>query len=149
LHLLANRLPKLRRSFLLRIEVIRVLALLMEATLAIACAADLPQNPKLASDLIGRARRCAEDIRRRPAIWGSGVAMLIEGGTEAVEGRREAASARLADAERELNRVGMLLSGTAARYWRGRVTGDSELIAVAEDFFRDQGVRCIPRFAKM
>ena len=148
LHLLTERLPQLRRSFLLRVEVISVFTLLTEATLAIACAVAEPRTPKFASELIRRARRCAEDIRRKPAIWGSGVAMLIDGCTEAAEGRMESASARFSDAERELTRADMLLYANAARYWRGRIAGDSELIAVAEDFLRDQGVRCVPRFAR-
>ncbi len=149
LHLLTRRLPQLPRSFLLRVEVISILALFTEGALAIACAVAGPRNPTSASQLIGRARRCAEKIRQRPAIWGSGVAMLIDGGAEAAEGRLEVAAARFSDAERELTRADMLLYANAARYWRGRAAGDRELVAAAEDFFRDQGVRSIPRFARM
>ena len=146
---LLNSLPKIRRSFLLRIEVIAIFSLYLEGILAIACAAGRPDNSKQSPDLLRRARRCADDIRRKKTIWGSGMAMLIEAGAEAVEGRMEAAIARWSDAERELNRAGMLMYATAARYWRGRVTGDPELTAVAEDFFRDQGVRSVPRLARM
>ena len=109
LELLTRKLPEVRRSYLLRIEVIAVLSLLLEGTLAIACAAGRPRPPKHTSDLLRRARRCARDIRRKPAIWGSGLAMLIEAGAEAVEGRMDEASARWSDAERELTRAGMLL----------------------------------------
>jgi len=149
LDLLARKLPEVRRSYLLRIEVIAVLALLLEGTLAIACAADRSLSPRHSSDLLRRARRCANNIRRKPAIWGSGVAMLIEAGAESAEGRINEASARWSDAGRELTRAGMLLHATAARYCRGRLTGDQELVAAAEEVFRDQGVLCIPRFATM
>ena len=59
-----------------------------------------------------------------PAIWGSGLAMLIEAGTEAVDGRMDEAIARWSDAERELTRAGMLLYAAAARYCRGRLSDD-------------------------
>jgi len=75
--------------------------------------------------------------------------MLIEAGAESAEGRINEASARWSDAGRELTRAGMLLHATAARYCRGRLTGDQELVAAAEEVFRDQGVLCIPRFATM
>jgi hypothetical protein len=149
LDLLTRKLPDVRRSYLLRIEVIAVLSLLLEGTLAIACAADRSRPPKYSSDLLRRARRCAKDIRRKPAIWGSGLAMLIEAGAESVEGRMDEASARWSDAERELTRAGMLLYAAAARYCRGRLTGDPELVTAAEEVFRDQGILCIPRFATM
>ena len=68
--------------------------------------------------------------------------MLFEAGAESVEGRKDEASARWSDAERELTRAGMLLYAAAARYCRGRLTCDPE-------DFRDQGILCIPRFATM
>ena len=149
LDLLTRELPKLRRSLLVRIELVAIFSLLLEATLAIASAADGTVEPNRSSDLLRRARRCAEDIRMKPAIWGSGLAMLIEAGAASAEGRIDEASARWADAEHELNRAGMLLYASAASYCRGRVTGDSESLTAAEDFFRGEGVLCIPRFARM
>ena len=95
LDLLTRKLPDVRRSYLLRIEVIAVLSLLLEGTLAIACSADRSRPPKYSSDLLRRARRCAKDIRRKPAIWGSGLAMLIEAGAESVEGRKDEATTRV------------------------------------------------------
>ena len=141
---LLDGMRTLRRSFLLRIEIIAVLALLLEATLAIACA-----DAGNSAELLARARSCAERIRRKPAIWGSGLAMLIEAGAEAASGRMDAACARWSDAERELTRSGMLMFAASARYWRGRAGNDPELVRNAEEFFRNQGVSNAPRLAQM
>ena len=70
-----------------------------------------PDQSRLARtrpDLVRRARRCAEAIRRKPAIWGSGLAMSIEAGADAAQGRFDSACGRWSDAERELSRAGML-----------------------------------------
>lgn len=149
LDLLARKLPEIRKSLLLRIETIAVLSMLLEGTLAIACAASESLQPKHSSAMLRRARQCAKGIRTKPAIWGSGLAMLIEAGVEAAAGKTDEAGARLSDAERELTRAGMLLYATAARYSRGRLLGDPELVTAAEEVFRDQGIVCIPRFATM
>ena len=73
--------------------------------------------------------------------------MLIEAGADSVEGRTDEAIARWADAEGELTRSGTLMYAAAARYWRGRLAGDTRLVAAAEEVFREQGVVCIPRLA--
>ena len=142
LDVLTRKLPQIRKSYLLRIEVIAVLSLLLEGNLAIACAGSKGGS---SADLLRRARRCAKDIRGKSAIWGSGLAMLIEAGADSVEGRTEEASTRWSDAEGELTRSGMLMYAAAARYCRGRLTGDAKVIAAAEEVFREQGVVCIPR----
>ena len=75
--------------------------------------------------------------------------MMIEAGADAAEGRLDSACGRWWDAERELSRAGMLMFAAAARYWRGHVTGDRELMASAEEFFRNEGVVSPPRLAMM
>jgi hypothetical protein len=55
----------------------------------------------------------------------------------------------MGDAERELGRAGMLMFAAAVRYWRGHVTGDHELMASAEEFFRNEGVVSPSRLAMM
>jgi energy-coupling factor transporter ATP-binding protein EcfA2 len=149
MEILTRDLPAVRRSYLLRVEVIAVFALLLEATLAIACAAGSAARGRTAADLARRARRCAEAIRRKPAIWGSGLAMMIEAGTDAAEGRMEPACARWADAERELTRTGMLMFAAAVRYWRGHAARDRKLLAGSEEFLLNQGVVAAPRLALM
>jgi eukaryotic-like serine/threonine-protein kinase len=147
--LLTRDLPGIRRSYLLRVETIALFALLLEGMLAIACAAG-PATPGNDSfDLLRRARRCAEAIRRKPAIWGCGLAMMIEAGADAAQGRLDSACGRWWDAERELSRAGMHMFAAAVRYWRGNVTRDRELLAGAEDFFLSEGVVSAPRLAMM
>src|SRR5436305_12517906 len=102
--LLTRDLPAMRRSFLLRVETIAILALLLEATLAIACAAGLGTG-KVASDLLRRARLCAEAIRRKPAIWGCGLAMTIEAGADAAQGRLDSPPGARWEAERGTRRA--------------------------------------------
>jgi tetratricopeptide (TPR) repeat protein len=147
--ILTRELPALRGSYLLRVETIAILALLLEGTLSIACAMGPAGSGEGVSGLLRRARRCAEAIRRKPAIWGSGLAMMIEAGADAAEGRPDSACGRWGDAERELGRAGMLMFAAAVRYWRGHVTGDHELMASAEEFFRNEGVVSPSRLAMM
>jgi hypothetical protein len=147
--LLTRELPIVRAPYLLRVQTIAILALLLEGTLAIACATGPDAQGKGSADLLRRARGTAEAIRRKPAIWGSGLAMMIEAGVDAAQGRLDAACARWLEAERELTRAGMLMFAAAVRYSRGHVTGDRELTTSAEDFFRNEGVVSPPRMAMM
>jgi energy-coupling factor transporter ATP-binding protein EcfA2 len=146
---LTRDLPRMRRSYLLRIETIAVFTLLLEAMLAVACASGSSSPGKDSATLLRRARRCAEAIRRKPAIWGSGLAMMIEAGADAAQGRTDSACSRWSDAERELSRSGMLMFAAAVRYRRGRLAGDRELLASAEEYFSNEGVISASRLAVM
>jgi len=149
MNLLTQELPRIRRSFLLRMETLAVFALLLEATLAVACAADPLLSTKQTPDLLHRAQRCANAIRRKTAIWGSGLAMMIEAGTFAAQGRLDSACSRWSDAERELERSDMLMFSAACRYWRGYLLRDGGLLARPEGFFRAQEVACPQKIARM
>ena len=147
---LIRDLPRMRRSYLLRIETIAIFTLLLEAMLAVACASGSSSSPGTDSAaLLRRARRSAEAIRRKPAIWGSGLAMMIEAGADAAQGRTDSACSRWSDAERELSRSGMLMFAAAVRYRRGRLANDRELLASAEECFSNEGVISAPRLAMM
>jgi hypothetical protein len=138
--LIETRLKKLRRSSLLRIETLAIMALILEATFSIAAAGEHSEGAER-TRLLAKAAGYAEALRRKHAVWSLGHAMLIEAGIEASFGRREQACARWFDAQRELERSGMLMYAAAARYSRGHAGGDRESIESAEGFFREHGVK--------
>ena len=148
LNRLTRKLPQVRKSFLHRVELIAMLSLFTEATLAIFCAVDGTGRPKNSSGLLRRALMCAVRIRGRSAIWAPGLAMMIEAAVESAVGRLDEASARWSDAESELNRAGMASFAASASYARGRVTRNLELVNGAEDFLRQRGIVCVSRFAR-
>jgi hypothetical protein len=136
-----RQLRRLRWSRLIRVETLAILALLLEGSLAVAAAAEISAEGARRRQLLRIASARAGDLRRRRAIWSSGLAMLIEAGVEAASGRPEAASTRWYDAQQELTRSGMRLYAAAAQYCGGIAGGDRAAVESAEALFRAQGVK--------
>ena len=134
-------LRRLRWSRLIRVETFAIFALLLEGSLAVAAAAESSADGARRRQLLRIASARAGDLRRRRAIWSSGLAMLIEAGVESASGRAEEASARWYDAQQELTRSGMRMYAAAARYCGGVAGADKAAVESAEAFFRAQGVK--------
>jgi hypothetical protein len=137
----------LRRSGLLRVEQLRVMAhqLRGRTSLAAAVEADDPR-PALAE-----AARAARALRRTAVPTAVAMGALVDAGVLGVRGDTTAAAARLADAAALLDGVNMRLFAASARHRRGAIVGGDEgraLIAEAEMWMRAHGIAAPVRMAR-
>src|SRR5581483_1139800 len=138
----------MERSFLLRVPILHVLAFYTRAICSVAAAAESHRR----DEMIRVAKASADRLRRGPAPWAGGLAILIEGSTAAVERDHKRAAALFEKAEALLanNHSGMF--ATVARYRRGQLlagAGGESLTADAESAMALQGVRRPDRGAAM
>jgi hypothetical protein len=131
--------PSLVASLLLRVQRTRALALLGRGRAAVA-AANAGLHPGRHLRLARRSLRRLEAI---PARWISALAALLDGSIRHVAGDASGARSCLERAERELEQQQLRLYQAAARYALSRLTSGArrtELLALAQSYFDDQGV---------
>lgn len=137
-----ERWPALRRSLLLLVQPLRIMMSCARARAAICAAAQVrPDSSR--RDLLKLAARDIQTIRRQRAVWGQGLAELLQGGLDALSGRGEPAILAYQRAQTLLDDAGMLLHSAAARRNRGLLTGGDAgraLVAEADRIFTLESV---------
>jgi hypothetical protein len=107
----------LSRSFLLRIQSVRVEATFLRARVALAL--DGPAAPRA----MAVARRAARALEREGAPWATAHALQLRAGIALATGDREAAEAALGAAERACASADMALHAAVLRLRRGELHG--------------------------
>ncbi len=144
--------PALRRSFLLRIQNVRIEFHYLRARCALAIAFD----PETAPDERGALRRAARKdicrLRREKTPWATALSDLVGASAAAADGQRDAALSRLRSAEEAFMGLDMPLHGAVAKRQRGMLAGGHEgraLVQDADTWIGAQTVRDPAKFAAM
>ena len=144
-----NRWKDLRRSFLLRVQPVRIESIFLRARAALAAAVDAPGTRAW---LVARAERDASRLAREKATWATALSELVLSGVSAASGRREEVVQRLSRAEALFEESDMRLHLAVARRRRGEhIDGAAgrRLIAEADVWMQREGIRDCARFAAM
>jgi hypothetical protein len=139
---LVDEWPRLARSLLLRVQVVRINASHVRARGLLARAAIEPAASRGA--LLREAARVAHKLDGERLEWSSGYANLIHAGVAAGRGRPEEAARRLRLARDFLHQSEMSLLAAAAERRLGVLLGGDEgaaLVARGDAFMASQGVR--------
>jgi hypothetical protein len=134
---LRERWPALDRSFLLRVQVIRILLLHLRARAAVAAAHDGE------AAALHDAERDAARLAREDAAWAVPLAALVRAGVAAVRGQVEPTRRTLDEALAGLERCEMGLYAAAARLQLGDLVGGDEgraLTVAAGAWMDSQGI---------
>src|SRR5439155_115955 len=132
--------PALKRSLLLRVQAVRVLAFEHRARCAVATAAARPSD---AERLLRDASHHAAELEQQGLVWATAQAHSIRGAVALVRGERAGAAASFIDGAQRFDEVGMALYAAAARRQAGRLMGGDEgrlLVEAADERFAQQGV---------
>jgi hypothetical protein len=132
--------PALARSYLLRIQQVRIFLLHLRARAALA-AATAAADPE---PLLHAAERDARLLRRERIAWAEALAQLVRAGV--AMGRHDAGGARqlLEDAAGRLEAAGLRLHAAAARRRLGEKVGGSEgqrLVEQADAWMKGQNIQ--------
>jgi serine/threonine protein kinase len=132
--------PALARSYLLRVQQVRVFLLHVRARAALA-AAPIAADP---GPLLHAAERDARLLRRERIPWAGALAQLVRAGV--AMGRHDAGGAGqlLEDAAGRLDAAGLRLHAAAARRRLGDLVGGSEgrrLVEQADAWMKGQNIR--------
>jgi hypothetical protein len=138
--LVEEKWAPLRKSLLLRVQVLRAESHFLRARCALAAAATGSADQK---HLLRIAKRHAAKIARERMAWIDPFAPLIRGAVSAIRGDTESARRDVATAAEGFDKADMRLYAAAA--WRrlGQITGadkGAQLVQQAERFMRDQGI---------
>jgi len=139
---LVDEWPKLARSLLLRVQVVRINSLHVRGRGLLAHAASEP--PASRGALLAQADRVARKLDGEQLAWASGYANLIHAGVAAGRGRPEEAMHRLHLARTFLHQSDMVLLAAAAERRLGALLGGDEgtaLLARSDAFMAAEGVR--------
>ncbi|MFQ5790097.1 MAG: serine/threonine-protein kinase PknK, partial [Acidobacteriota bacterium] len=146
--LVSERWPALKRSLLLRIQIIFIPALGMRAASALAAAASGIEPWKL----LRVAERDARRIEGEKVAWADPLAQLIRAGVVAMRGEVAVAVVLLASAEEGFEAVDMTLYAAVARRRRGELIGGEQgrtLVNEADDWMTGQEIRNPGRMTAM
>jgi len=144
--------PKLRWSFLTRVQYVYIESLHHRARAALALAAAGSTDEALRRELLRRAERDARRMEGENVPWSIALAALLRAGIAARRGAGEESVKLLEGAEQRLAAADMALYGMAARHTRGRLLGGErgrELSASAEEWMRGQEILNPERMAGM
>jgi hypothetical protein len=144
---IAGSWSAVKRSQMLRIQVLRIVLAHLRARSALAAARSGvdPGAEKI-------ARSAARQIARERVPWAAPMADSLRAGADALGGARALAAERLARAAAEFDSAGMLSYAASSRRRLGQLEGGEEgarKIASADDAFRALGVRDPERMAGM
>ena len=140
--------PALRRSFLLRVQNLRIEAHSIRAFAAIRVAA---QGTDVAA-MLSVAERDGAAIFRERSPWGQPIGLLVRAGIALARRSEAAAAGAIAEATRLFDGQGMALHAAAAKMWRGTIVGGDEgrgLVAEAASYFATEGIRDAGRVASI
>jgi tetratricopeptide (TPR) repeat protein len=139
--------PKLRRSFLLRAQMVRGLTAYLRGCCVVA---SIDEQPSLRAERVAEARRIARQLGRETAAWAPTLATAIRAAAEIASGDRGAAVNALRDALAHAQAAHLGPQAWAAQYRLGMALGGEEgrtHIALAEGAMREEGVRSPERTA--
>jgi eukaryotic-like serine/threonine-protein kinase len=139
-----ERWPKLKKSMLLRVQVIRAEAMFMRGRAALAAAGAVAESSERRPQLIAEVERAMGKLDREPLPGAHAQANVLAAGVARLRGDPERALQLLAQAESRFQTAEMELSAAAARYRRGELAGGptgQRLIADAERWMRAETIR--------
>jgi hypothetical protein len=150
----AERWPRIKRSFLLHVQYLRTETMRVRAGAALAAAAALPagEAPSARETFLRAAERDARRIEGEGRPWTAPHAALIRAGIAAARANVEDAIARLAAAQAGFEAGDMPLFAAAAERRRGALIGGDEgggLMASADARLAPHGVQNPARLADM
>ena len=128
----------LEASHVLRVQSLRLEALFLRGTAALAHAIDV--GARAGKREIALARRAADQIEREGARWAMGFASQLRATIAILDGDRDQARAQLASAERSYVAHDMALYATAARWRRAVLEATPDAIAAARRTLQDGAV---------
>lgn len=137
--------PDLRRSMLLRFQLIALEFQLLRARTAVGRALTGVDPERMLRNAIQDAER----VQRTGALWAIPQAHLVLAAAAAIRGEDHRAAEHLERADQTAEAAGMLAHAAAARYLRGRLLGDTALVEAAESWLSGEGVRNPARFARL
>lgn len=140
----AERWVAMKRSLILRVQVLRILALDNRARLALSMAKKHANDPAAARRFLEIARGDARRLSRERAGWASAMAMAVEAGIASSTDQKGNARILLANAEERFHLAGMTMHGLVCRRRRAELLGGDEgraLVASVDDHLRQHGVR--------
>jgi serine/threonine protein kinase/tetratricopeptide (TPR) repeat protein len=136
---LTERWPALRRSFLLRVQFIRLTMWHCRARAALAAAAAGGDREALLAAALEDARR----MEREGMAWSTSLATLVRAGVARQRGREAEAASSLRAAMTGLDGAEMALHAAVARRALGSMIGGDEgrtLLTTADTWFREQEI---------
>src|SRR5262249_24969687 len=121
---LRARWPALQRSMLLRLQVIRIVAVEQRARCAVAAAMAVPASER--GELLALADADIRRLARERVPWSVPLCGLVAACADAVRGTKKDAAQKLSDAVKGFEDAGMLLYAAVARRRLGELMGGSE-----------------------
>jgi hypothetical protein len=149
--LVTREWPRLKRSFLMRIQYILIESLYHRGAAALAlsaCGASADRKARLLKTAEADARR----IRRENMDWSNPLAQLMHAGVSAARGNRTDATDLFRQAAEGFDKAQMALYAAAARRRRGELLGGADgqrMFAEADEWMIGQKVRNPARMAAM
>ncbi len=137
---ISEQWPPIRRSHLLRVQMIRIMMYLLHGGSALACAAAGREVKAMLRNAAWAARR----IEREKTQWGNALALLLRAGIAAQRKEPAVAQGLLADAAEQLEKVNMRSYAAAARRRLGRLKGGEQgraLVEQADAWMTSQGIK--------
>jgi eukaryotic-like serine/threonine-protein kinase len=144
--------PALRRSFLLRIQNVRIEFLYLRARCALGAALDPATPPERRARLRRAARKDIRQLAREKSPWAVASADLVGAADAAADGQNDAALERLRAAEDGFVALDMPLHAAVAKRQRGALAGGAEsrtLVDEADAWMGAQTIRHPAKFAAM
>ena len=135
---LLHQWPRLRASFLLNVECVRIFMLHLRASCALAAAADPRTPPSERLELEREARNTARRIKREWPRYARPLEMMIRATLAARSGQTAAAADLLAGAVALLENHHLGIYAAAARYRRGQLIGGD-----AGETLKQQAIDCM------
>ena len=139
--------PALRRSLLLRVQAVRVMAWEQRCRCAIASASG---RTAARSELLAAAEGDANRLAREGTPWAEASSTMLRGSIDAARGKREDARKKFQEAAARFATIDMPLHAAASRRRLGELIGDAEgeaLVRDADAWFTERGVRNPARMA--
>jgi hypothetical protein len=130
---LQTQWPTFSRSLLLRIQVIRIIALDTRARCALAVAMRPGVSETARARLLEAAERDVRYIEREKTHWGEPTAQIIRAAIEAHRGNAERAVTLLSSAEKGFQDADMALHAVVARRRRGALSGGEQGRGLIDD----------------
>jgi hypothetical protein len=115
-----------KKSLLLRIQLLKTGAVQRRARAALAVAASLPETSEERETLLVSVRSAARSIAKEGTSWGVPLAALLLAGERHLEERDDEALAALDEAVAGFTETGMAAYRAAALVQRGRLLGGQE-----------------------
>jgi hypothetical protein len=144
--------PRLRWSFLMRVQYVHIESLQHRARAALALAATQPANSREHRLLLRTAEKDASRILRHGAPWGDALAQLLQAGVAAGRHDKTQALELLDSGELKCRSANMDLIAVGAQRVRGQLAGGASgraMVEAADAWMANQDIRSPARMAAM